>query len=159
MFEAMRLFPAVVFNARVANKNTTLPTGGGENGSRPVLIEKGEIVVFSSWSRHRLGRDFGESPDKFYPERWGKLSPDMPGYIPFNKGPRACPGSELLLSHPYSEWELTRGLENYATIIVTYIIARMFQTFSTVTDYNSKPWTERISMTFENENGVMIGLQ
>jgi hypothetical protein len=34
----------------------------------------------------------------------------------------------------------------------------MFQTFSTVIDYNNEPWTERISMTFENENGVMIGL-
>lgn len=49
-------------------------------------------------------------------------------------------------------------LENYATIIITYIVARMFQTFSTVTDYNSMAWTERISMTFENENGVLIGL-
>ncbi|KAJ5999443.1 cytochrome P450 monooxygenase [Penicillium sp. IBT 35674x] len=140
MNEAMRLFPAVVLNARIANKHTTLPTGGGENGTRPVLIGKGEIVVFSTWSRHRLGKDFGEDPDKFYPERWEKLSPDMPGYIPFNKGPRACPG------------------QNYAIIVITYIVARMFQTFSNVTDYNSKPWTERISMTFENENGVMIGL-
>ncbi|KAJ5640097.1 cytochrome P450 oxidoreductase/alkane hydroxylase [Penicillium longicatenatum] len=140
MNEAMRLFPAVVFNARVANKNTTLPTGGGEGGVSPVLIEKGEIVVFSTWSRHRLGKDFGRNLERFYPERWETLSPDMPGFIPFNKGPRACPG------------------QHYATIIVTYIVARMFQTFSTVIDYNTKPWTERISMTFENENGVMIGL-
>ena len=88
----MRLFPAVVFNARVANKNSTLPTGGGNNGNSPVLIRKGEIVVFSTWARHRLGKDFGENPDEFYPERWEHLSGDMIGFIPFNKGPRACPG-------------------------------------------------------------------
>lgn len=97
--EALRLFPAVVLNARVANKNSTLPTGG-DGGISPVLIEKGEIVVFSTWSRHRLGKDFGEDPDKFHPERWQHLSPDMPGYLPFNKGPRACPGRELLLNWP-----------------------------------------------------------
>lgn len=43
-------------------------------------------------------------------------------------------------------------------IVLTYIVARIFQTFSTVSDYNTKPWTERISMTFENENGVLVGL-
>ncbi|KAF7631512.1 putative cytochrome P450 oxidoreductase/alkane hydroxylase [Aspergillus flavus] len=138
--EAMRLFPAVVFNARVANKNSTLPTGGGTNGNSPVLIRKGEIVVFSTWARHRLGKDFGENPDEFYPERWEHLSGDMIGFIPFNKGPRACPG------------------QHYAMIVLTYIVARIFQTFSTVSNYDTREWTERISMTLENENRVLIGL-
>ena len=43
-------------------------------------------------------------------------------------------------------------------IVLTYIVARMFQTFSTVSNYNAGPWKERISMTFENENGVLVGL-
>ncbi|KNG83301.1 putative cytochrome P450 oxidoreductase/alkane hydroxylase [Aspergillus nomiae NRRL 13137] len=138
--EVMRLFPAVVFNARVANKDSTLPTGGGTHGNSPVLLRKGEIVVFSTWARHRLGKDFGENPEEFYPERWEHLSADMIGFIPFNKGPRACPG------------------QHYAMIVLTYIVTRIFQTFSTVHNYNSQEWTERISMTLENENGVLIGL-
>ncbi|KAB8218001.1 cytochrome P450 [Aspergillus novoparasiticus] len=138
--EVMRLFPAVVLNARVANKNSTLPTGGGTDGNSPVLIRKGEIVVFSTWARHRLGKDFGENPEEFYPERWEYLSGDMSGFIPFNKGPRACPG------------------QHYAMIVLTYIVARIFQTFSTVSNYNTREWIERISMTLENENGVLIGL-
>ncbi|KAB8260700.1 cytochrome P450 [Aspergillus pseudonomiae] len=138
--EVMRLFPAVVFNARVANKDSTLPTGGGTHGNCPVLLRKGEIVVFSTWARHRLGKDFGENPEEFYPERWEHLSADMIGFIPFNKGPRACPG------------------QHYAMVVLTYIVTRIFQTFSIVHDYNSQEWTERISMTLENENGVLIGL-
>ncbi|GAQ41770.1 hypothetical protein AtubIFM55763_002868 [Aspergillus tubingensis] len=138
--EAMRLFPPVVLNARVANKNSTLPTGGGAHGDAPILVMEGDIVVFSTWARHRLGQDFGEDPGEFRPERWEQLSGDMAGYIPFNKGPRICPG------------------QHYAMIVLTYIVARIFQTFSTVSDYNTKPWTERISMTFENENGVLVGL-
>ncbi|GKZ23684.1 hypothetical protein AbraIFM66951_004560 [Aspergillus brasiliensis] len=138
--ETMRLFPAVVFNARVANKDSILPTGGGADGDAPILVMKGDIVVFSTWARHRLGKDFGEKPEEFRPERWEQLSGDMAGYIPFNKGPRICPG------------------QHYAMIVLTYIVTRIFQTFSTVSDYNTKPWKERISMTFENENGVLVGL-
>lgn len=43
-------------------------------------------------------------------------------------------------------------------IVVAYIVARTFQTFSTVSNYNLRPFTERISMTLENDNGVMVGL-
>ncbi|RAK98677.1 cytochrome P450 monooxygenase afumB [Aspergillus ibericus CBS 121593] len=136
----LRLYPPVVLNARVANKNSTLPNGGGSDGNSPVLVMKGDIVVFSTWARHRLGEDFGDKPETFYPERWEHLSGDMAGFIPFNKGPRICPGQQ------------------YAMIVLTYVVARMFQTFSTVFNYNPGPWKERISMTFENENGVLVGL-
>lgn len=43
-------------------------------------------------------------------------------------------------------------------IVLTYIVARIFQTFSTVSNYDTREWTERISMTLENENRVLIGL-
>ena len=94
----MRLFPAVVLNARVANKDSIMPSGGGMDGQTPVLVGTGDIVVFSTWARHRLGDDFGENPQAFYPERWEQLSGDMPGFIPFNKGPRACPGRRMISS-------------------------------------------------------------
>ena len=157
--EVMRLFPAVVFNARVANKDSTLPTGGGTDGNSPVLIQKDEIVVFSTWARHRLGNDFGKNPEEFYPERWEHLNGEMIGFIPFNKGPRACPGRKTSPPGIVMVYLFTYlGAEHYAMIVLTYIVARIFQTFSTVTNYNTHDWTERISMTLENENGVFIGL-
>ncbi|KAE8353391.1 cytochrome P450 [Aspergillus coremiiformis] len=140
LHEALRLYPPAAFNARVANKTATLPRGGGSDASLPVLVRKGDTVVFSTWARHRLGRDFGENPENFIPERWEHLSGDMAGFIPFNKGPRVCPG------------------QHYAMVVLTYVVARIFQTFSTVINYNTHPWRERISMTLENENGVMVGL-
>jgi hypothetical protein len=47
---------------------------------------------------------------------------------------------------------------HYAMLVLTYIVTRMFQTFSTVSNYNTEEWKERISMTLENENGVLVGL-
>jgi hypothetical protein len=48
-------------------------------------------------------------------------------------------------------------VEQHAMIVLTYFVTRMFQTLSTVSSYNTKEWTERISMTLENENGVLVG--
>ncbi|KAL4946094.1 hypothetical protein BDV06DRAFT_235340 [Aspergillus oleicola] len=138
--EALRLYPAAAVNARLANKHTTLPTGGGRDGTSPILVQKGDIILFSTWARHRLGTEFGENPEKFYPERWEGLNTDMPGFIPFNKGPRVCPG------------------QHHAMAVLTYMVARIFQTYSRVHNYNTEPWKERISMTLENENGVLVGL-
>ncbi|CAG7927181.1 unnamed protein product [Penicillium olsonii] len=101
IFEVLRLYPAVVLNARVANKHCTLPSGGGVHGTSPILVRKGEIVVFSTWARHRLGEEFGVAPEEFRPERWEHLG-DMPGFIPFNKGPRICPGRRFALGCWYS---------------------------------------------------------
>ncbi|PGH13330.1 hypothetical protein AJ79_03747 [Helicocarpus griseus UAMH5409] len=117
--EALRLSPPVMINARAANKNATFPSGGGVDGSLPVLVRKEGIVVWPVWTMHRLAGEFGENPEEFYPERWEHLSKDAPGYIPFRKGPRNCPG------------------QHYAMTVLTYIVARTFQTFSTVTNYNA----------------------
>ncbi|KAL4924527.1 cytochrome P450 [Aspergillus undulatus] len=138
--EALRLYPPAVVNARLANKHTTLPTGGGQDRTSPVFVRKGDIIVFSTWARHRLGTEFGDNPEQFYPERWEGLNTDMPGFIPFNKGPRICPG------------------QHHAMAVLTYMVARMFQTYSRVLNYNTEPWKERISMTLENGNGVFVGL-
>ena len=40
----MRVYPPVPFNARVANKDTILPHGGGADGESNVLVQKGQIV-------------------------------------------------------------------------------------------------------------------
>ena len=104
----MRVCPPVPFNARVANQDTSLPFGGGMNGSSSVRVRKGQKVIFSTWATHRSKAIFGEDALEFRPERWETLKGDSTlGFIPFNSGPRACPGRKcsnlfFLSSHlPY----------------------------------------------------------
>jgi cytochrome P450 len=94
----MRLLPAVPFNAKVANKDTWLPRGGGENGRSSIFIKKGQIVSFWAWASHRRTDIFGQDAEDFRPDRWEKIKRDVSGYIPFQPGPRVCPGREFLLS-------------------------------------------------------------
>lgn len=90
--EAMRILPPVPVNAKIANKDTWLPNGGGADGKSSVLVNKGDVVLFSSWESHRSPETFGDDALEFHPERWASLGQDKEGFIPFNLGPRACPG-------------------------------------------------------------------
>ncbi|KAL8734574.1 MAG: hypothetical protein Q9166_001474 [cf. Caloplaca sp. 2 TL-2023] len=102
--EVLRLYPSVPINSRTALEATTLPTGGGPDGNKPVMIRKGEAVGYSVYVMHRLKKLYGEDADSFRPERW---DPDVDnavdlkdigwGYLPFNGGPRICLGQEFAL--------------------------------------------------------------
>jgi cytochrome P450 len=104
--EILRLYPPVPFNARVATKDTCLPTGGGPDGKSPVFIKKGGRVVYQVFSTHRRRDIWGADAEEFRPERWEHIRPGF-GYLPFNGGPRICPGKpahNLLLR---GEFQLT----------------------------------------------------
>lgn len=86
-------------NSRSALKTTTLPTGGGPDGLSPVLVRKGEAVGYCVYAMHRRKDIYGDDAESFRPSRWdpdNKEGPDLKGvgwgYLPFNGGPRVCPG-------------------------------------------------------------------
>lgn len=91
---ALRLFPSAPINTRTACQTTILPTGGGPDGSAPVLIRRGENVMYLVYAMHRRKDLYGADADEFRPERWERE--DLPlfadstaatwGYLPFNGG-------------------------------------------------------------------------
>lgn len=83
---------------------TTLPTGGGPDGTEPLMVRKGEAVGYSVHAMHRLKRLYGDNANSFRPERWDpdvKNAVDLRnigwGYLPFNGEPRLCLGRKSFL--------------------------------------------------------------
>lgn len=89
--EVLRLYPPIPLNIRVANKDTSLPVGGGVDGMAPIFVPKGQEVVYQVFSTHRRRDLWGEDANEFKPERWESVRPHFQ-YLPFNAGPRICPG-------------------------------------------------------------------
>jgi len=107
--EVLRLYPSVPVNTREATRLTTLPVGGGPDGTSPIVVRLGEGVGYCVYAMHRRKDIYDEDADDFRLERWeGDALKDVGwGYLPFNAGPRLCLGRKsdnYLLVH--SLWVL-----------------------------------------------------
>ncbi|KAH7136548.1 cytochrome P450 [Dactylonectria macrodidyma] len=121
--ETLRLYPAVPFNVRLALKDTTLPRGGGPDGTEPLPVLKNTPVAYSTLVMQRradlyppVSNTFAD-PDVFSPERWDHWHPKPHEYIPFNAGPRICIGQQFALTE------------------MSYVLCRMFQRYERVVSY------------------------
>ncbi|KKY33500.1 putative cytochrome p450 52a12 [Diaporthe ampelina] len=82
--ETLRLFPLVPINGRTAIvKDTTLPTGGGPDGTAPVFVPKGMEIQYCVHALHHRKDLWGEDAEEFRPERFKEARPGWE-YLPFN---------------------------------------------------------------------------
>ncbi|KAI5927615.1 cytochrome P450 52A11 [Camillea tinctor] len=120
MNETLRLYPVVPYNLRYSLTDTTLPRGGGPDGTEPLPVLKNTPVWYAPIAMQRR-RDLypptsAEFPDPavWAPERWFVWQPKPWTYIPFNGGPRICIGQQFALTE--MAYTLTRMFQRYERI-------------------------------------------
>ncbi|OTB02331.1 hypothetical protein M426DRAFT_322763 [Hypoxylon sp. CI-4A] len=121
--ETLRLYPSVPFNVRTALRDTTLPRGGGPDGSLPLPVLKDTSIGYSTLVMQRradlyppASETFAD-PSAFSPDRWLVWQPRPWQYIPFNGGPRICIGQQFALTE------------------MSYVLTRVFQRFDRVESF------------------------
>lgn len=92
--ETLRLNTVVPGNGRTALKDSTLPRGGGKDGTKPVFVPKGTLVEYSIHVMQRRKDLWGMDAEEWRPERWEGKRPGWE-FLPFNGGPRICIGREF----------------------------------------------------------------
>ncbi|KAK9372169.1 cytochrome P450 [Lipomyces chichibuensis] len=112
--EVLRLYPSVPLNYRCAVKDTVLPVGGGPDGESPILVRKGDTVVYSVYVMHRRKDFFGDDADEFVPERWAEGKSWSWEYLPFNGGQRICLGQQYALTE--AGYTIVRLLQEFDTL-------------------------------------------
>ncbi|EEP76785.1 hypothetical protein UREG_01634 [Uncinocarpus reesii 1704] len=138
--EALRLYPVVPSNGRVAIRDTFLPVGGGKDRKSPIFLKKGTLVSYSVFSMHRREDIYGPDAAEYKPERWEKLRPGWE-FLPFNGGPRICLGQQLALTE------------------ASYTTVRLMQHFRDVESRDSHPWTELLTVTCASNYGAKVALK
>lgn len=139
--ETFRLYPVTGTMARIALRDTVLPTGGGPGGDSPVLVKKGTMIRTSFYALHRRKDVYGPDADQWNPDRWKTLRPQHWAYLPFGGGPRVCPGQQLALTE------------------VGYAITRILRTFKEI-ERRDPVWEfiEEYKITTESKNGAKVAL-
>lgn len=118
--ETLRIYPAVPYNVRIALEDTTLPHGGGSDGSEPIAVLKNTKIAYSTLILHRRRDLYLATSEKFAdpaifsPDRWLHWHPSAHDYIPFSAGPRLCTGQQ------------------FALMEMSYVLCRLFQRFERV---------------------------
>ncbi|CAK4032168.1 related to n-alkane-inducible cytochrome P450 [Lecanosticta acicola] len=142
--EILRMYPVVPYNVRVALKDTTLPHGGGPDGTDPIGITEGTPIAYSTFILQRREDIYPPQssgfPDhlKFVPERWDGWTPKSWTYIPFNGGPRICIGQQFALTE------------------MAYSVTRILQTFERVEDRNQSFPGTKTDIVLQPANGVHV---
>ncbi|KAF6813323.1 cytochrome P450 [Colletotrichum sojae] len=148
MNETLRLYPVVPFNVRLALKDTTLPVGGGPDGTLPLAVCKDTPIGYSTLLMQRredlyppVSEKFAH-PSEFSPERWFHWQPKPWTYVPFNGGPRICIGQQFALTE------------------MGYTLCRLFQRFERVESYmdvidSGKP-TLKAEIVLQPGDGVKV---
>ncbi|KAL2128713.1 hypothetical protein VTI74DRAFT_8803 [Chaetomium olivicolor] len=148
MNETLRLYPVVPFNVRLALKDTTLPRGGGPDGSQPVKVLKDTPIAYSTLVMQRRPELYPPPSasfapvEQFSPERWYAWQPKPWQYIPFNGGPRICIGQQFALTE------------------MGYVLTRLFQRYERIDNYmgdvdGGKP-TLRAEVVLQPGDGVRV---
>lgn len=161
--ETLRLHPVLPMNGKHAARDTTLPRGGGPDGSHPIALREGTNINWVTWGLHRIPEFYNGEVDEMKPERWldgngddgwledehhsekGPTKGIRPGwaYVPFNGGPRTCIGQQFALG------------------TLSYVAVRMIQEMDKagvrMESRDDRPWTEKFSITAKNLHGCLVG--
>ncbi|RDA84666.1 hypothetical protein CP532_3523 [Ophiocordyceps camponoti-leonardi (nom. inval.)] len=145
--EVLRLHPPVPYQEKMATKDTTLPRGGGPDGSAPMFVKEGEIVAWMLDAMHRRRDFYGDDAEHFRPERW--LDDEATGakglrpgweYLPWNGGAHSCLGQQL------------------GFMTAAYVTVRLCQTYDRIESRVDGRWKESLNGITRNLNGGKVGL-
>ncbi|KAI8294891.1 Cytochrome P450 monooxygenase fsdH [Colletotrichum sp. SAR 10_98] len=123
----------------VLQENCVIPVGGGPDGRSPMFVAKNNVVTYSTFVMHRRPELFGPDAEEFIPERWETFRPGWE-YLPFNGGPRVCPGQKFALTES------------------SYTVARLLHAFSGIENLDPTEWREQLTLSLTLNNGVKVRL-
>jgi cytochrome P450 len=145
----LRVYPPVPLNNRTAKKTTILPVGGGPDGTDPILVRKGELVVYSQYVNSRVRCIYGQDANDFRPDRWEseELAKIGWAYFPFSGGPRRCLG------------------EDFALMEISYTIVRLIQVTTSIKLPDDEPVgvigqeKQRLTLVLAPADGCRVSLE
>lgn len=144
--ETLRLYPSIPYNAREALQDTSLPRGGGDDGTQPVGVKKGTLVYFCplilrkfqvdspptvQWHctcNLKLTKDVVDLRSDIYPEHDPNFSAPE-DFDPY-RWDEWRPGPWTYM--PFSGGPRTCIGQQFALVEMSYVLVRLFQRYKSL---------------------------
>ncbi|PMD45809.1 putative cytochrome P450 [Hyaloscypha variabilis F] len=136
MYEVLRIVAVIPMNERVALRDTTLPRGGGEDGSKPIFVREGIQILIPLYAIQHRPDIWGEDAEEFRPERWQGRKIGWE-WIPFGGGARKCLGQQFAFTE------------------ASYLMVRLLQRFDAVENMEG-PGEIKLHTAIENRSGTGV---
>ena len=138
--EALQLQHPAPTIIRTVLRSSTLPAGGGPDGTSPVSLNRDDDVMMSLYCMHRDPDYWGSDAGEFRPERWERMRPTWE-YIPFFGGPRICPAQQMAFTQ------------------TAFVMVKLVRRFAKCENRDQEErYIEMNKVTVESRNGCLIGL-
>ncbi|TVY41964.1 Cytochrome P450 [Lachnellula subtilissima] len=134
--EVIRIVAIIPMNERIALRDTTLPRGGGEDGTSSIFVRKGIQVLIPAYAMQHRPDIWGEDVEEFRPERWEGRKVGWE-WIPFGGGPRKCLGQQFGFTE------------------VSLLVVRFLQRFDGVENMEG-PGRIKLHTAIENRSGTGV---
>jgi hypothetical protein len=144
-------------NERIALKDTTLPRGGGEDGSKPIFVREGIQVLIPTYALQHRPDIWGDDVEDFRPERWEGRKTGWE-WIPFGGGPRKCLGRKSHHSLSFSRSVLMFETEQFAFTEASLLLVRFLQRFDAVENMEG-PGEIKLHTAIENRSGTGVKIR
>ncbi|KAI0598453.1 putative N-alkane-inducible cytochrome P450 [Biscogniauxia sp. FL1348] len=135
--ETLRIATVIPMNERIALRDTTLPRGGGPDGSSKVFVPEGTQVLIPLYAMQHREDIWGRDVEEFRPERWQTHRPGWE-FIPFGAGARKCLGQQF-------------GRQE-----VSYVISRFCQKYDRIENMEEGDGKIRLHHAIENRSGTGV---
>ncbi|MCJ1264282.1 hypothetical protein MMC22_004153 [Lobaria immixta] len=138
--ETFRFASIVSLNMRCAVRDTTLPKGGGPDGTQPIFVPKGHTIMLAFHALQHRADIWGDDVEVFNPDRFQGRKFDW-NFLPFGAGPRICMGQQFALTE------------------ISYIIVRFLQRFDRIDNMEPPgPIQDNFLVNNEPGSGVQVRL-
>lgn len=125
---------------RIANRDMTLPVGGGPDQTEPVFVPKGSVGVMNYYALHRNPIVYGDDMETFRPERWETTQPTHWEFMAFGGGNRECLGKQKVL------------------VEAAYVLLRLAQRFEVLKSRDKSDRVGENKLTCKSKNGCKVAL-
>lgn len=138
---ALRMHPVFPHQIREALRDTTLPTGGGKDGTEPIFVPKGTSVIGELYSVHQNPEVYGSDVATFRPERWETINPSQWEFLGFGGGKRSCLGKPKALTE------------------AGYVLVRLALAFPILESKDDRPYKLEYKIISKNEHGCKVAFR